>query len=135
MIFTKMTDYALRIVLELSKRGRGITVTMDEIASSQKIPKSFIPKIVSELQRKGILKTERGRKGGVTLIKNPEEISMFDVISSFENMDYFSCTSTPFICEFSERCPMHRVFKRASAIMEEYFRKVTFGTLTSKRVS
>ena len=76
------TDYAIRIVYYLACRGEAITAS--ELAYELKIPESYIPKITKKLKEANIITACEGIKGGYSLAKKIEDISLFDIISSTE---------------------------------------------------
>ena len=76
------TDYAVRIVYYLALHREIITAA--ELSAALKIPESYIPKITKKLKDANIVRACEGLKGGYVLIKEPEEISLFDIISSTE---------------------------------------------------
>lgn len=74
------TRYAIRALQYLAnKHGKG-PVQIEEIATSQNIPRKFLTVILSELSRDGVLMSMRGRDGGYWLARNPDEISYSDVV-------------------------------------------------------
>jgi hypothetical protein len=66
---TRQADYAVRAVLYLAERDPGARVSTGQIARDQKIPLTFLAKIVSQLSAAGLLHTTRGARGGVTLAR------------------------------------------------------------------
>ena len=69
------TDYAIRIVYYLACRGEVITAS--ELAYELKIPESYIPKITKKLKEANIITACEGIKGGYSLVKKTEDISLF----------------------------------------------------------
>ena len=76
MQITKQADYAVRAVLYLAGLSDGRRAPTSQIARDQKIPPSFLAKIVSQLSVAGMVQTSRGARGGVTLARDPAEISL-----------------------------------------------------------
>jgi Rrf2 family nitric oxide-sensitive transcriptional repressor len=74
MQITRQADYAVRAVLFLARSGDQRIAT-NMIAEDQRIPPSFLAKIVSQLSIAGLLHTSRGARGGVTLARAAKEIS------------------------------------------------------------
>ena len=77
------TDYAIRIVYYLACRSEVITAS--ELAYELKIPESYIPKITKKLKEANIITACEGIKGGYSLVKKTEDISLFDIISYGSN--------------------------------------------------
>ena len=77
-------QYAVRAVLELSKRhGRG-AVPAGEIAVSQAIPRRFLEIILNEMKPAGLVDSRRGARGGYFLALPPERITVGRVIQVIE---------------------------------------------------
>src|SRR4030065_554313 len=84
MQITKQADYAVRAVLYLAGLADGRRAPTSQIARDQKIPPSFLAKIVSQLSVAGMVQTSRGARGGVTLARDPAEITLLEVIEAID---------------------------------------------------
>src|SRR3972149_9341168 len=83
MQITRQADYAVRAVLYLAKNGDQRSAT-SRVAQEQRIPPSFLAKIISQLSIAGLLHTSRGARGGVTLAREPREITLLEVIEAID---------------------------------------------------
>ena len=109
MIITREIDYALRIVRSLSDKNK---CTMKDLCERQDIPKQFAYKIIKKLASAQIIKSTRGVNGGCVLIKDLDEITLFDLINAVDSEKYLSaCTDPDFECDYNEKnrglCTMH----------------------------
>lgn len=103
MRLTMMSDYALRVLLYAAAHPERL-VTIYETQDVYDISRGHLMKIVGVLASAGILRSQRGRAGGFTLGKSPDEIRLGDVLRltepDFEMVDCFSptsaCAITPF---------------------------------------
>lgn len=78
-------EYALLALLEMAGQADGKTpVTVNEITAKHPIPERYLEQILANLRRGGLLKSQRGAKGGYILAKAPEEITLLDVVTSIE---------------------------------------------------
>jgi Rrf2 family protein len=84
MKISKKCEYALRAILELSKRNSGEPVKIHVIAKSQGISGRFLEVILNELRHGGFVESRRGNEGGYLLAQNPEDISVGQVIECIE---------------------------------------------------
>ncbi|MFB0900390.1 MAG: Rrf2 family transcriptional regulator [Dehalococcoidia bacterium] len=84
MLISIKCDYALRALMELGVHKNEIPIQKKAIADSRGIPGPFLDHILSDLRRSGLIKSFRGPKGGHLLSKNPEEITLKEVILSIE---------------------------------------------------
>ena len=65
MQITKQADYAVRAMAYLAKLETNQRAATSDIAKAQKIPPSFLAKIISQLSISGLIYTSRGAHGGV----------------------------------------------------------------------
>ena len=83
MQLTSTTDYAIRIVCYLAAQSQMISTS--ELSQELNVPSSYIPKITKKLKQAGIIKACEGIQGGYQIAKQPENISLRDVISCTES--------------------------------------------------
>lgn len=86
MKFTSQEEYGLRLLVRLSyayKKGDGLTIP--ELSELENITEHNIAKVLRILRLGGFLESERGRTGGYTLTRKPEEINIGDVMNVLGN--------------------------------------------------
>jgi Rrf2 family protein len=117
MQITRQADYAVRAVLYLAQLGPGQRAATSQIAQEQKIPPSFLAKIVSQLSVAGILQTSRGARGGVSLARDPDNISILEVVEAIDGPILLNeCVSgNGSSCTFGDTCPMRPLWCDAQA--------------------
>jgi Rrf2 family protein len=108
MQITRQADYAVRAVFYLARLGSDQRAATSQIAPEQRIPPSFLAKIVSQLSVAGLLQTSRGARGGVSLARSPEKISLLEVVEAIDGPILLNeCVGdNKGACNFSEDCPM-----------------------------
>lgn len=79
----RRTEYGIRILVALAERP-GETMTAAALAEECSIPHGNVPAILSTLGRADIVATSRGRAGGCTLARAPEDISIMEVVQALE---------------------------------------------------
>jgi Rrf2 family cysteine metabolism transcriptional repressor len=85
--------YGTKALLELSLRwGKG-PVLLKDIAQRQEIPLQYLEQLIRPLIRAGIIKTTRGARGGISLIKPPGEIILSEVVQLLEGSVVLLMTS------------------------------------------
>ena len=84
MRFTRYTDYALRVLMYLGRKGEELS-TIKEIASRYGISENHLMKVVHQLGRHGYITTIRGRQGGMRLAAAPEKINIGEVVRATED--------------------------------------------------
>jgi Rrf2 family protein len=81
---SKKSLYAIRAVLELARRQDRDPTTMADIAAAQRIPPKFLAVILGQLKQAGFVASVRGTRGGYTLARPPERLSVGEVIAQLE---------------------------------------------------
>jgi Rrf2 family protein len=79
-MLSNKAKYALRALFVLSKKYNQGPVLISELAAEEGIPKKFLELILLELKNQGILQSKKGRGGGYFLGKNPDSITLGQVI-------------------------------------------------------
>lgn len=93
MKFTALQRHGLKLIMFLVKANDGQPVQAPEIADRESLKVGYVGKILFMLRHAGLVKAVRGRKGGYTLSKNKEEITLYDVLKALE------------VKEFEDECP------------------------------
>lgn len=83
MQLTRHTDYALRLLIQLAGEGEG-RVSIAQVAETQDISRSHLMKVANALAHAGFIKAVRGRGGGISLGRRPEEINIGAVVAAME---------------------------------------------------
>lgn|SRR5690606_4149582 len=81
------SDYALRVLMALAASEKRLTI--DEIARRYGISRHHLAKVAHDLQIQGLVKTVRGRGGGLQLARPPQDICIGDVVRRVERLDTF----------------------------------------------
>ena len=130
MQITRQADYAMRTVLYLAKLGTDRRASTSRIAEEQRIPHSFIAKIVSQLSIAGLLQTSRGARGGVSLARDPEAITILEVVEAIDGPILLNeCVADRSVCVFGNSCPMHDIFCSAQAELVSRLAKTSFSSV------
>ncbi|MEE8122125.1 MAG: Rrf2 family transcriptional regulator [Anaerolineales bacterium] len=131
MQITRQADYAVRAVLYLSGLDNGRRAPTSEIAQIQHIPPSFLAKIVSQLSVAGVVQTSRGARGGVSLARAANKISLLEVVEAIDGPIMLNeCVFDANACVFGDDCPVHDVWCSAQATLVKTLRSTTFAALT-----
>ena len=106
MQITRQADYAVRAVLHLARVGNTERSATSTIAKEQNIPPSFLAKIISQLSIAGLLHTSRGARGGVTLAREPKDITLLEVVEAIDGpIQLNECVGNNGACTFDHDCP------------------------------
>ncbi len=129
MQITRQADYALRAMYYLSKLDPNERAATSQIAQEQRIPPSFLAKIISQLSIAGLIHTSRGARGGVSLARPPSEISILEVVEAIDGPIMLNeCTTSPDACPFGEECPIRPLWCQAQDELVERLRVTSFAS-------
>jgi Rrf2 family protein len=133
MQITRQADYALRAMLFLADLDNSTRAATSQIAKEKQIPPSFLAKIISQLSIAGIINTSRGARGGVTLARPAEEITLLEVIEAIDGpIALNQCTLSKNGCPFMENCPIHDVWCEAQDELVKRLSSTNFAQMKSK---
>ena len=111
-LFSESTQYAIQTMIHLACNPKDKTM-VSAIAKSEDIPPHYLGKIAQTLAKHHLIKTSRGRTGGIILNKPPEDIRIIDIVVAINGSP-----ETPEMCVFgldfcsdSAPCPIHPEWK------------------------
>ena len=85
MKLTVKLDYACRAMTQLAKRYEcGLASSIDQVAEAEEIPAKYLAQILSDLRQGRLVESRRGKQGGYLLSKEPNAISLLDIVSVVE---------------------------------------------------
>lgn len=129
MRLSRNAHYAIRTVLDLSRRQRGRSA---EIAERQGIPPAYMAKIVQGLSRAGIVRTYRGAHGGVLLAKPAGGVTLRDVIEATEGPTAINLCAVWGDCPCVQPCPVRAALARVQQVLERELEALTIADLASR---
>ena len=133
MQITRQADYATRAVLHLARAGNQEHVSTGQAAQEQKIPPSFLAKIISQLSIAGILQTSRGARGGIRLARDPKNITLLEVIEAIDVPIQLSvCAVSKGFCSIEAKCPIQRVWSEVQNELTGKLKNTNFAQLIAK---
>ena len=133
MQITRQADYAVRAVLHLSRMGGNQRAATSAVAQEQNIPPSFLAKIISQLSIAGLLHTSRGARGGVTLAREPKEITLLEVVEAIDGpIQLNECVGENSSCAFDHECPLRPVWCDAQDELVNRLRNTNFEQLMTQ---
>jgi Rrf2 family protein len=113
---TKRADYAIRTVLALARTPSDERRSVRWLASDQRVPVRFLPQVMADLVRAGLVEATVGRTGGYRLAKAAAEIPLLDVIEAVEgDSQRRVCVLRGGACAVEGVCDVHVVFASAHA--------------------
>lgn len=126
----RQTDYAVRVVLALSKKPEGTRIATAEIGREMLIPPALLQRIVAELANSGFIKTQPGRDGGISLAALPNQITLLQIVERFEGPLVISdCILKEGDCPFEDKCPVSCQWAHLNNMLRNEMARITFQQL------
>jgi Rrf2 family protein len=112
---TKRTDYAIRACIHLAVEGR-CPIPSRMIAEEMAIPDRFLPQVMADLSRAGIVGAVAGKHGGYCLRRAPAEVSLLDIVrATGSSQRRERCVMRDAPCDADPSCALHSVLGTAEA--------------------
>lgn len=112
-IIRKDTDYAVRCLVRLAGLDVGVTENVKEIAAREALPEPMLRKIMQRLVRSEIVRSVRGRSGGVRLARQPGEITLLEILDAVQGeITLNRCVRSDGCCENKSACRLHPSLKK-----------------------
>lgn len=131
MYITQYTDYALRILL-FSASNPDRLINISEVAEAFAISKSHLTKVVAQLTRAEVLKSVRGKGGGLCLAKPAEDINVGRVVRLMEPLALVECHGPDNGCFISAHCRLAGVLQQALSAFLQVLDDYTLADLVAK---
>jgi len=134
MRLTRAAEYAIRCILYLAKKGRGVVISRKDIAEYAEIPQHFLAKIAQDLAKAGLIEIRQGAKGGFVLIRSPRDITLLEVVETMIGEIFLNdCVARPSSCNVLDACAVHRVWLKARVQLRQTLREATFDKLAQDK--
>lgn len=130
-MFSQTVEYALRAVVHLAYEAPDARTTA-QIAEATKVPKDYLSKILQGLSKRGIVTTQRGVGGGISLAKTPEEVTILDVVNAVEPIERIQSCPLGLKTHGVRLCPLHKRLDAAMALVEDAFRNTTLAEVLAE---
>ncbi len=132
-------EYAAKAVLYLSLQYPGV-VTIHEIARRHSIPIKYLEHILLSLKKAGLLESRRGVRGGYTLARPPEKISIGEVLRVVDSrFSQSSCAEVnlkeSYACPESESCGLKQVWQDVQGAVERILFETTFDDVRKRTLA
>ena len=125
-------DYAVRAAIDLARHYGGRRKAR-EIAAAMDIPQQYLAQVLAPLVRQGLLVAVAGPGGGYALARNPEAITLLDVIEAAEgSIGGGRCLLSGMPCNPNSTCAVHETWRRAQLAMTAELRATTLAELVTR---
>jgi|CXWL01.1.fsa_nt_gi Rrf2 family protein len=127
LALSRTIGYAISALARLAGPDGTWTLAKD-IASAAEIPKAYLSTILNTLARAGLIKAKRGYRGGFTLAKSAEKISVLHVVEAVEGRAWRErCLLGLSQCSDERACASHAFWKIQREQIEKFLRSLTLA--------
>jgi Rrf2 family transcriptional regulator, cysteine metabolism repressor len=126
--------YAARAMMELAVQyGKGPTL-LKEIAQRQEISEKYLEQLMAPLRASGLIYTLRGNKGGYVLGRDPQTVTLYEVINIVEgSLAPVPCVDKEEICQRSAFCATRRVWVTVKERIVDELGSISLSELASRQ--
>lgn len=128
--------YGLRTLMDIAAHQSKGPVNLNDMAERQGISAKYLWQIVNLLKTAGFVRGMRGPKGGYVLIRDPNSITLLDVIQVLEGpISLVECVDDPAFCDRMENCVAHSVWSEVSQAVREALQKLTLAEILRRNAT
>ena len=130
-MISQTVEYALRAVVFLAndpKAGR----TTEQIAKVTLVPQAYLSKVMQQLAAAGLVRAQRGIGGGFTLLKDPAEITILEIVNAVDPIKRIRTCPLGLAAHGVRLCPLHKRMDEALASVEKAFANSTLAEILAE---
>jgi Rrf2 family nitric oxide-sensitive transcriptional repressor len=126
-MLSKTAEYALRVAVCLAQ-SPAKPAAADDLAEVTKIPRRYLHKVVQDLARGRLVRSQPGPGGGYSIAKSPKKITILDVVNAVAPLERIRHCPLG-LTSHTRLCPLHRELDKVYAETEKAFARVTLDQL------
>ena len=127
---SRITDYGIVLMAHFGAIEPGSTEKAREAAEKTRLPLPVVSKILKSLAREGLLVSHRGSKGGYSLARRPEEITVAEMITALEGpIGLTRCTLETGQCVQEANCHVREPWQLINRAVSQSLVKITLADL------
>lgn len=130
-MFSQTVEYALRAVVHLAAQSPEPQTT-EQIAEVTLVPRAYLSKVLQALVRAGVVHSQRGIGGGMTLVTSPESLTILEVVNAVEPIQRIRTCPLGLAAHGVRLCPLHKRMDAALAMVEDAFRSTTLAEVLAE---
>jgi len=127
-MISQTVEYALRAAVMLASEPQ-TPRTSHQIAEQTLVPRGYLAKVLQHLSRAGLVHAQRGLHGGFTLARDPEVVTILEVVNAVEPVQRIRTCPLGLEAHRDELCPLHRRLDEALASIEDAFDNTTLAEI------
>ncbi len=120
-------EYACRVLVQLAKHHDGLSITrLDALAQREEVSPNFLVQILNDLRRSNIVDSKRGKAGGYVLARNPNEITLYEIVEVLEPALLANSVGG----SGESGASVQQAWAKASKAFNNHLQNVTLATIT-----
>lgn len=123
----KTAEYALRATVWLGREPER-TESADHLAERTKVPRRYLHKVLQDLVRAKLVRSQSGPGGGYTLARAPKKITILDVVNAVAPLERIRHCPLG-LSSHTRLCPLHKELDSVYAATEAALSRVTIAQL------
>lgn len=137
-MLSKKTKYAINALVYIAKNLSAQPISVSKIAEDQNIPLKFLETILVDLKNARILNSKKGKYGGYSLNKNPEDINLAEIARLFDGaIALLPCVTYRFYerceeCADEKTCGIRTVFYEIRMETVKRLKKATLSNILER---
>lgn len=134
MKLTTRGRYGVRLMFDLALHYGNGPIYLKDIAERQRISAKYLWQLINPLKSTGLVNSTRGAHGGYVLGKEPERISVKEILQVLEgSLCLVDCVDSPSLCERAPSCISREIWGEASRGMQQMLENTTLATMVSRQ--
>lgn len=126
--------YGVRLLLDLALHWGEGPVLLKDIAQRQELPLLYIEHLIAPLIEGGLVKTTRGPRGGISLLKHPDEVNLSEAIQLLEGpIALVDCVNNPEAYSRSKYCAVRDIWIEVTNAACETLERITLQDLAERQ--
>lgn len=130
-MLSQTVEYALRAAVHLAMESPNARTT-DQIAAVTRVPRAYLSKVLQSLAKAGIVQSQRGLGGGMSLARSPEDLTILDVVNAVEPLQRIQTCPLELAAHGVQLCPLHARLDQALETVERAFRATTLAEVLAE---
>jgi Rrf2 family protein len=126
-MLSKTAEYALRATVNLGQFPNA-AASADELAEVTNVPRRYLYKVLQDLVRSGLVRSQSGPRGGYSLARPAGRITILDVVNAVAPLERIRRCPLG-LTSHTKLCPLHAELDRVYAATEKAFSSVTIAQL------
>lgn len=128
--------YAIRFLVDLAEHKNDGFIALKDVAERQNISKKYLEQIVPLLNKSSILKANRGYQGGYMLAKDPDKLTVCEILRVTEgSIAPVSCLDfDPVQCERAKECSTLYIWEGLYKVIADYLESITVQDIVDRNL-